>query len=355
MPDVDIAAHTAGSARTRRRGRMLPVIGGAMVLAMAACHSSPAPGTAASPPPLAPAASLVPRQPSRTATESYPAMASLIKAQQDGDRHACGAGLVSRTHVITAAHCVTDQDGALEDHTRIRVRIGSAHWRTGGLATGVAAVNVFPAWRGDALHPPDRHGDLALLRLATAVDVPPFPLASTVNMSVSTRMIGWGIEVDDRRPLLPDGDAPPAETLHEIDGMTATATQCAAIGITHAELCVAFDGPGTCGGDSGSPALQKVDGRWHLLGVLSHSYGDVPRCERAFPRDAFTDLTDPDHRAWITRIACARTLNDPSPCGAPANRAQDPRRGQPVRPVGARHRPVGGLALARSACKEGPR
>jgi len=309
-----------------RAGRMLPVIGVvAVVLAVAACDSS----TTSDGAPRPPESSLVQREPSRPATESYPAVASLIKPRQEGDRHACAASVVSRTHVLTAAHCVTDQDGAVEDHTRMRVRIGSAQWRTGGLVTAVAAVEVFPGFHGDALHPPARYGDLALLRLATTVDVAPFPLAVTAGMSVPTRVIGWGIEVDDRRPLLPDGVAPMAETLHEIDGVTTAGSQCAAIWITDAELCVGYNRQATCGGDSGSPVLQQIGGRWHLVGLVSHSYGLVPRCERAFPGDAVTDLTDADHLAWITRVACVRELSDPSPCGSPGPEPRTPAGGNP--------------------------
>ncbi|MDQ7904668.1 trypsin-like serine protease [Phytohabitans sp. ZYX-F-186] len=252
-------------------------------------------------------------------------MASLIKAKPDGDRHACGANLVSPTYVVTVAHCVTNPDGSLEDHTRMRVRIGSASWRSGGQVSAVAGVEVFPGWDGDALRPPQPHADLALLRLATAVaDVTPFPLASHAGMAVSTRVVGWGVQVDDRCAVLPDGAEPPAQVLHELDGVTAPAQRCAAVWITDGELCVQFDRQATCGGDSGSPVLQKIDGRWQLVGVMSHAYGLVPRCERAVPAVAATDLTNPHYRAWIIRIACAPTPADPDPCRPPAGRQSSP-------------------------------
>ncbi|MDQ7907590.1 trypsin-like serine protease [Phytohabitans sp. ZYX-F-186] len=151
-----------------RAGRTLPVVAMVtLVLAMmAACGSRSRPGDGV--PRLADSL-LVSDAPSGSATQSYPAMANLIKPKQGGDRHARGAALVWRTHVLTAAHCVTDQAGTVEDHTGMQVRIRSAQWRTGGLATTVAAVEVFGAWRGDALHWPDRSATLALLRLAATV------------------------------------------------------------------------------------------------------------------------------------------------------------------------------------------
>jgi hypothetical protein len=193
-------------------------------------------------------------------------------------------------------------------------------------------VEVFPGWDGDALHPPARHADLALLQLDNPVDVTPFPLASTARMSAATRVIGWGIDVDDQRPvppkgLPPKGLPPMAEAAHEIDGVTTFPSLCAAIWITDGELCVAFDQQATCAGDSGSPVLQKVDGRWQLVGLVSHAYGLLPRCEKAFPGDAVTDLTNPEYRDWIMRIACARTLSDPAPCGSPGAGPQDTSRG----------------------------
>ncbi|MBL1096665.1 trypsin-like serine protease [Streptomyces sp. 205] len=40
---------------------------------------------------------------------------------------------------------------------------------------------------------------------------------------------------------------------------------------------------GTCGGDSGAPALAKADGRWRLAGVTSRAVGDCASTPDIYP------------------------------------------------------------------------
>jgi hypothetical protein len=50
---------------------------------------------------------------------------------------------------------------------------------------------------------------------------------------------------------------------------------------------------GLCGGDSGSPGLQWINGRWELVGVVSRGVGD----DCATQPDVFPSA--PEHAEWI--------------------------------------------------------
>lgn len=279
----------------------------AVALAAAGCQTS-------TPPVNLP--STTPRAAAGAVSQVYPGMASLAKATAGDWRHACGAAVLTSWWVVTAAHCVTTEAGAVLDPGGMRVRTGTATWAEGGQVVDVAAIRVFPSWDRE-LSPPHAHADLALLRLADHVDSEPFPLASQASQSAPTRLLGWGVIPDDSTPLLADGKAPPAEVLHEFNAETTAPSVCTDIKITNAELCVRHpDGAVPCHGDSGGPVLQRVDGRWLVVGVISHGYdpsGD-PRCPRVAPLSAHTDLTALGYRSWIAQIVCSPTLTQPAPC-----------------------------------------
>jgi secreted trypsin-like serine protease len=243
-------------------------------------------------------------------------MASLNKTKPEGWRHACGAAALTGWYVVTAAHCVTTEAGVVLDPAGMRVRTGTVTWAQGGQVVDVTAIHVYPRWDRE-LRPPRAHADLALLRLADEAGSEPFPLASHLGESVATRMLGWGAKPDNDTAVLADGKAPPADVLHEFDAVSAARSACTTIKITDAEICVEHpDGVVPCHGDSGGPVLQRVDGRWFVVGVISHAYdpsGDS-RCARVASLTASTDLTDPAYQSWIRQIVCTPTLTDAAPC-----------------------------------------
>lgn len=291
--------------------RAVSIFALAVTFAAAACQTPP---PSKSPPTNLP--STTPRAAAGDASQVYPGMASLAKTKPEGWRHACGAAVLTGWYVVTAAHCVTSDSGVVLDRAGMRVRTGTATWAKGGQVVNVAAIHVHPRW-DRKLEPPRAHGDLALLRLASKVDAEPLPLAADVRESAPTRLLGWGATPDDDAALLPDGKAPPADVLHEFDVVTAAPSTCTDIKITDGEVCVQHpDGAVPCHGDSGGPVLQRVDGRWYLVGVISHGYdpSNDPRCPQVAPLSAHTDLTDPGYQSWIRQIVCTPTLIDSAPC-----------------------------------------
>ncbi len=226
------------------------------------------------------------------ASQSYPGMASLqVEAPGDPDFHICGAFLVSRLYVATNAHCVTDFDGYPIDPELLHLRIGSHDRLDGGVVATVAQVLPHAEW--DWATGDDRVADIALLRLDSYVQLQPFEVAPRLAQSGAvTRLLGWG-------STEPSGEGPAPLQLQELDTKLVRADKCANTGITAGEICVynpnKTDGP--CYGDSGGPALQKVNSnRWSAVGSTSRGTsfwcGEGPAI--------YTDLTY--YRAWMYEV-----------------------------------------------------
>ncbi|PRY19706.1 S1 family peptidase [Pseudosporangium ferrugineum] len=239
------------------------------------------------------------------ATESYPAMISLQITWGDGTAHICGASLVSRQWAVTNAHCVTSQDGSPVPPETFHLRIGSNDRTTGGTFAGVTAVLPHAEW--DWATGTGRVADIAMLRLDTPVQEQRIEVANRVRYGGAvTRVIGFG-------HTQPGGTLP--ITLQELDTWLLPAERCEYPGLTisEGEICVAnVNGTdGICSGDSGGPAMQKIRGRWQLVGGVSRATngcGTGPAI--------FTDATY--YRGWMYEVMRTGTVPPPAPGVTPA-------------------------------------
>lgn len=208
------------------------------------------------------------------ATEPYSWMVSLqFNHPNDPDWHFCGGTLVTRLWVVTNAHCVTYDDGSPIDPAEFQVhaRIGSHNRTSGGIAVNVAEVLPHPQWDWGTGGGPV--ADIALLRLEEYVQLQHVEIATKTGLpgtrAAATRLLGWGVTE-------PDGWGPAPIQLQELDTKLVSTRLCSGgLAITVGELCIESpnntDGP--CYGDSGGPALQKIDKRWKLVGGTSRGTG----------------------------------------------------------------------------------
>ncbi|MEV3922678.1 S1 family peptidase [Actinomadura coerulea] len=241
------------------------------------------------------------------ADQAYPFMASLeYERNGNPDSHRCGGGLIDKEWVVTAAHCVTQagQDGApfsVMDPGLFHVRVGSSDRTQGGSVARLKGIVVHPGYQ--YLDDRSEGKDIALLHLDTAVPQAPVRQATTIPApGTPVRQIGWGYTSTS------DGDPSRLPVrLQQLDTkvISPTTKKCQvdangddSWGYRDHDICT--DNPegvrGPCGGDSGSPLLIKVKGRWVITGVDSRGVGDV--CGET--PDLYTSVGY--HHRWIAGV-----------------------------------------------------
>jgi secreted trypsin-like serine protease len=199
---------------------------------------------------------------------------------------ACSGTVLAPTVVLTAAHCVVDDETrTIRPASGIVVTAGSLDRTSGGVEVGAARIAVHPDYDPGAIR-----SDAAVIRLATPLTIAPLTLAAGADAGLaapgaSATFAGWG--------TTSGGSSEAAVTLQTATTTVLPDDACQRLlGSTFAAavtLCAIDTGrfsSSTCRGDSGGPLLtRRSDGAWLQIGITSWgSLGCNTRVPQAFTR-----------------------------------------------------------------------
>ncbi|XP_014363265.2 collagenase [Papilio machaon] len=221
-----------------------------------------------------------------TTLNSFPYQAGIVTTLTTGAESICGGSLVSRTRVLTAAHCW--RDGQMQAR-KFTVVLGSLKIFSGGTRLDSTDVVVHPQWNFNEIT-----NDIAMVKIAAvnlSENIQPVALPTTSEVSenyagLSAIASGYGKTRDSQNSF------PSTTALYQMTLSVLTNAQCQQrfdMPLHSSHLCTdGVRGVGTCDGDSGGPLTVVWKNRRTLIGIVSFGLGDG--CQLGLP-SVYTRVT----------------------------------------------------------------
>lgn len=223
----------------------------------------------------------------------WPWIAALL---QNG-RQFCGGSLISRKHILTAAHCVAHMSRS--DVAALTVRLGEYNIKQSG-ETQIFETKAKRVVRHKDFTQQTLHKDVAIITLDKEVPVMNNVRAvcldegSNRHAGETGTVVGWG----SIKEAGPQPDILREVTVKIWDNPTCKDTygNAAPGGIMDHMLCAGQKGKDSCSGDSGGPMSIGTGATWTQIGIVSWGIG----CGKSHYPGVYTRVASV--RPWIEKI-----------------------------------------------------
>lgn len=236
--------------------------------------------------------------------DAWPSTVQVFVKIAPGEYNFCGGTLIDKGWVLTAGHCVVDENDKPRSYAAFQVLIGTQLLSSSeGELVDVTNVYLHPGFYTDGFGVP--RNDIALLELSIDSDVETLPLvSSSPAVGTMATVVGWGLTDPDMKDL--------SETLREVDLPIVSNSTCNTVYnglISDSEMCAGYvnGGKDACLGDSGGPLMVEQGGIYRQAGIVSVGAG----CAETY--GVYTRVSA--YLAWISQYVSTTPDPDPDPDG----------------------------------------
>ncbi|XP_023237050.1 venom peptide isomerase heavy chain-like [Centruroides sculpturatus] len=230
----------------------------------------------------------------------FPWMISVVGLNENRTAlaHRCGAVILNKRWILTAAHCIHPDEGPSD--FLIRIKSFKVYPEKESKLIVQKVIKVIKHKGFDQSY--DFNDDIALMKVENDIEFDAFaspiclPESSFDAIGKTGIVAGWGVTKGDTSVLSP--------SLRKVELPIISISKCLTwfndsgysyVRVRNTELCAGYENKrkDSCHGDSGGPLFMKINDRYTIVGIVSHGI----KCGHAKMPGIYTKVAS--YLTWI--------------------------------------------------------